>query len=181
LKKLNKKLSGEEGSGDCPVNGKIVYMKVLIVCASIHHGNTWKVAKVIADTMKAKLIRPHQFKNEMVDNYELIGFGSGVYMGRFHRSLRDIVQKMPKFGHKKAFMFSTSGLGESNYYNVFIKDFKIRLMKKGFEVVGSYNCKGWDTISFFKYFGGLNKGRPNKTDLDEAAKFAEEISDRIGG
>lgn len=46
------------------------------------------------------------------------------------------------------------------------------LVKHGLSVVGDFSCKGWDTNSFLKLFGGINKGRPNADDLEEARIFA---------
>ena len=45
-------------------------------------------------------------------------------------------------------------------------------MSKGYTVTGEFNCPGFNTNSFLKYFGGLNKGRPDAGDLEAAAAFA---------
>jgi flavodoxin len=42
-------------------------------------------------------------------------------------------------------------------------------------VVDEFNCKGFNTNSFLKLFGGINKGRPNDEDLRKAAEFASKL------
>jgi hypothetical protein len=50
---------------------------------------------------------------------------------------------------------------------------KQELVNKGFIIVDEFICKGFIDFSFIKYFfGGLNKKRPNKNDLDKAKEFA---------
>lgn len=49
------------------------------------------------------------------------------------------------------------------------------LISKGYQIVDEFSCVGFNTNSFLKYFGGLNKDRPNAEDLNEAAKFAERL------
>jgi flavodoxin len=38
--------------------------------------------------------------------------------------------------------------------------------------VGEFGCAGFNTNKFLKYFGGINKGRPNSEDLKHAEEFA---------
>jgi len=45
-------------------------------------------------------------------------------------------------------------------------------MSKEYIVKGEFSCKGFNTNSFIKFFGGMNKGRPNSEDLRNAAEFA---------
>lgn len=55
-----------------------------------------------------------------------------------------------------------------------------RLVLKGFRVLGSFSCRGFDTVGPLRLVGGLNKGRPNVRDLDLAA-FAARLRDRAAG
>ena len=50
-----------------------------------------------------------------------------------------------------------------------------RLLARGYEIVGEFNCAGFNTNSFLKYFGGLNKGRPNACDIAEAKAFGHKL------
>ena len=65
-------------------------MKTLIICKSTHHGNTQKVAEVIADVLEAKLVKPEELDINTVAEYDLVGFGSGIYCGKHHRDLLSV-------------------------------------------------------------------------------------------
>jgi flavodoxin len=64
---------------------------VLIICQSIHHGNTLKVAKVLAEQLKAEIKKPSEVKSTDIKKYDLIGFGSGMYDRKHHISLFELV------------------------------------------------------------------------------------------
>lgn len=52
---------------------------------------------------------------------------------------------------------------------------KETLQSKGYTIVDEFSCAGFNTNRFLKYFGGLNKGRPNEQDLKRAEAFAEKL------
>ena len=89
-------------------------MKTLIICKSIHHGNTQKVAEVIVDVLGAELVKPEELDINTVAEYDLVGFGSGIYYGKHHRDLLNVVDNLPSVGDKRAFIFSTSGIEGEN-------------------------------------------------------------------
>ena len=62
-------------------------MKVLIIYNSVHHGNTEKITKVIADELKTKMVKPSDEEASKWEEYDLIGFGSGIYFGKHHESI----------------------------------------------------------------------------------------------
>jgi flavodoxin len=142
-------------------------MKVLIVYNSVHHGNTEKIAKVIADELKAKMVKPAEEEVNKLSEYDLIGFGSGIYMSKHHESIFQLVEKLPAVKDKKAFVFCTSGFLKN--YNEPLKE---KLTAKGFQVVGEFSCKGFDTFGPFKLIGGINKGLPNEEDCRKVQEFA---------
>jgi flavodoxin len=39
-------------------------------------------------------------------------------------------------------------------------------------IVDEFGCAGLNTNGFLKFFGGMNKGRPNAEDLKQAEDFA---------
>lgn len=82
--------------------------------------------------------------------------------------------------HTAAFTFLTSGAREIPLlgYHRPIRD---RLEQKGFEVIGSFSCRGFDTVGPFGFIGGINRGRPNEHDLGRAAAFAARMRKRAGG
>ena len=149
-------------------------MKTLIVYASVHHKNTEKVAKVIAAELGADLMLAAKAHSDTVTTYDLIGFGSGIYDHNFHQALLHFVETLPTVTGKQAFVFSTCGVGGTRRHAAF----KELLASRGFSVVGDFSCKGWDTNSFFKVFGGINKGRTNEEDLQEARVFARGLKEK---
>jgi flavodoxin len=143
--------------------------KTLIIYKSIHHGNTLKIAKVIAKELDADIVDPSKFNITDFQKYDIIGFGSGIYNGEHHRSLFEFLKNIPLQKGKKAFLFSTATL----CYAKMQEPFKKELLKKWFSLIGEFMCKGFIDYGFLKYFfGGLNKGRPNQSDLYNARKFA---------
>jgi flavodoxin len=146
-------------------------MKTLIIYASVHHHNTEKVANVIAEILGADLLKAGQVEKDVLNSYERIGFGSGIYYGKFHRLIREFVQSLPMQNQKKAFTFSTSGQG-INKYN---ESIELSLKQKGFITTGMFSCKGFDTWGPFKIIGGLAKGKPDAEDLENAKAFANQL------
>jgi flavodoxin len=147
-------------------------MKALIIYISVHHGNTEKIAKVMANILDAALLQVKQADADILEQYDLIGFGSGIYFGKHHKSLLDFVDKLPMFGNKKVFIFSTSGLRKIWLVHDFDKALEERLRRKGFNIIGEFSCRGLDTYRATKLVGGINKGRPNVQDLKQAEDFA---------
>ena len=147
-------------------------MKSLLILFSYHHNNTEKIANVFAKVLDAQIKTPQQVNPEELQEYDLIGFGSGIYSGKHHEYLLDLADKLPQVTNKKAFIFSTSAItGEEKV----AKDHSLlreKLQSKGYMIVDEFSCKGFNTNSFLKLFGGMNKGRPNAEDLKHAEEFA---------
>jgi flavodoxin len=145
--------------------------KILILYFSFHHKNTEKIAKAMAEVLSADLVEVTRANPEMILSYDLIGFGSGIYAFSHHKSLFEFLKKLNPV-QKKAFIFSTSGAPNGM---IFHKKLKKELIKKGFEIIGEFNCPGFDTFGPFKIGGGINKGRPNENDIQKAKEFAKKI------
>jgi flavodoxin len=150
-------------------------MKAIIIYISVHHGNTEGIARVMANTLEAVLLQVRDTDANMLGQYDLIGFGSGIYFGRHHKGLLDFVDKLPTMKHKKAFIFSTSGLRKIPFVHDFDKPLMKKLKRKGFDIIGEFSCRGLDTYRATKLVGGINKGRPNAGDLRQAEYFAESL------
>lgn len=153
-------------------------MKTLIIYVSVHHGNTEKVANVMANALNADLLQVKQADASMFEQYDLVGFGSGIYFGRHHESLLDFVDKLPELRNKKAFIFSTSGLRKIPFIHDFDKPLREKLQRKGFNIIGEFSCRGYDTSQAAMIIGGVNRGRPNAQDLQEAEDFARGLKNR---
>jgi flavodoxin len=153
-------------------------MKALIIYISVHHGNTERVAKVMANILDADLLQVEQADASMLEQYDLIGFGSGIYFFRHHGRLLAFVDKLPMLRNKKAFIFSTSGLRKIPFFHDFDKPLKEKLQRKGFDIISEFSCRGYDTYRATKLVGGINRGRPNAQDLKQAEDFANSLKNR---
>ena len=149
-------------------------MKTLIVYTSVHHQNTEKVAKVMAAELEADLTPTGNAKPETLAAYYLVGFGSGIYFGKHHKTLLQFVETLPPLAQKQVFVFSTSGDGK--VHHAALKD---KLVNKGFVIVDEFCCRGWDTVGPLKLFGGINKGRPDENDLAGARAFAQGLKNKM--
>jgi len=152
-------------------------MKTLILYTSVHHGNTEKVVKAMASVLNADLLRVEQADENVLAGYDLIGFGSGIYFGRHHESLLNFVDRLPMLRNKKAFILSTSGLRRIRPIYDFDKPLREKLQQKGFNIIGEFSCRGFDTSRAAKIIGGINKGRPNAKDLQKAEEFARGLKE----
>jgi flavodoxin len=157
-------------------------MKSLVVVFSYHHNNTEKIANACAKVLGTKVKTPQQVKPEEIAEYDLVGFGSGIYSATFDPSVLDLADRLPRAGTTKAFLFSTFGAPAVVAGGDFIKNnhsqIREKLQAKGYMVIGEFGCAGWNTNSFLKYFGGLNKGRPDANDLQNAEAFARQMKEK---
>lgn len=150
-------------------------MKILIIYQSIYHGNTKKIAQAMAEVLKAKLVQPDELFEKNLAEYDLIGFGSGIYFGKHYRGLLELIDTLSNLKNKRCFIFSTSGLKEGGIFNRFSRTIKTKLTTKGFNIVGEFACRGYDTAGPLKFIGGMHKGRPHEQDLAKARMFAESL------
>jgi flavodoxin len=150
-----------------------IVMKSLIILVSYHHNNTQKIADVFAKVLDAQIKTPEQIKPDELQQYDLIGFGSGIYAGRHHRTLRKFADELPKIANKKAFIFSTcANTKNSPKYHSTLRE---ELQSKGYSIAGEFNCAGLNTWGPFKLIGGTKKGRPDADDLRLAEEFAKNL------
>lgn len=95
--------------------------------------------------------------------------------------LRKLIRQLPATGyHTAAFTFFTSGAREIPLLG-YHRPIREKLEEKGFEVIGSFSCRGFDTVGPFGFIGGINRGRPDDHDLDRAAAFAARVRRRAAG
>ncbi len=157
----------------------MLQMKALLVLFSYHHNNTERIANVFAKVLDAQIKTPQQIDPEELQEYSLVGFGSGIYSDKHHKSLLDLAEKLPQVTNRKAFLFSTSAmLGEKKVAEDH-STLREKLQSKGYMIVDEFACKGFNTNSFMKYVGGMNKGRPNAEDLKHAEEFAQNLKANI--
>jgi len=147
-------------------------MKTAIVYASVHHKNTEKVVKAIVEKHpEIELIDATKTILKDLASYDLIGFASGIFYGKFHKSLLSfITENLPL--RKKVFVMYTCGSDRAETY---LKDIKDLIKSKECTLTAAYSCLAYDTFGPFKLIGGLNKGHPNEADLQKAVDFYESL------
>jgi flavodoxin len=150
-------------------------MKTLILCKSVHHQNTTLIARVMADVLSADLRAPEETSPDILKDYDLIGFGSGIYFGRFHSALRACIDQLPDVASsgRSAFVFSTAGL--PSLWRWWHRPLKALLKNKGFIVVAEFHCSGFDTFGPLWLFGGIHRRHPDHHDEERAAEFARQL------
>lgn len=149
----------------------------LLVCKSVHHGNTATVARAMAEALGSGTLiaAPEEIPYTTLDRYDLIGVGSGIYFGRMHAALFTWLASLPDAITlvRPAFVFSTSGLpflAKAGHAPL-----KKLLARKGFDVVGEFSCRGFDSWGPLWFAGGLNRRRPDERDLQRAREFARRL------
>ena len=145
--------------------------KIIIFYHTQHGNNTKKLVEAIKS--KYNSIEIHQTPCEIIDvsSYDFVGFASGVYFWYFGKTIYQQIEKLEGMNGKKCFCLSTSGAGGS------FKDcFKNEIEKKGGIFLGGFEVPGHTNYFPLSIFGGLNKGRPNEEDFNNAIKFLEEIT-----
>lgn len=153
-------------------------MKSLIVCVSKSHGNTRRVADRMAEVLGAEVLEPESVDPRQLREYDLVGFGSGIYYMAFDARIRKLIGRLPDVDGVRAFTFFTSGARQMPLMD-YTKPIRVPLAAKGFEVLDSFSCRGFDTVGPFGFIGGINRGRPGDHDLDRAAAFAERLRNRV--
>ena len=143
-------------------------MRKAIVYASVHHGNTEKLIKRIAEECRVDLIDAIKQMNADLNDYDIIGFASGIYYSKFHKSILKFIEKNLA-DDKKVFLICTYG-GSANF-----KSIEQILNKKHASVVGKFGCKGYDTFGPFKLVGGIAKGHPDEEDMKNAVDFVKRL------
>ncbi len=145
-------------------------MKAVIICHSEHHGNTRKIAEAVSEVLDAKVVFSQEARGLDIQEYDLVGFGSGIYYGNFHKLMYDYLARLPQQRGKKAFLFSTTG--SKTYGERAHKKFSASLQAKGFVITGEFSCLGFDTALSAE---GINRGHPTAADLKRAREFADTL------
>lgn len=145
-------------------------MKTAIVYYSAHHENTKKLLDAISAGADVTLIDAAKATDCDLSEYDIVGFASGIYFSKFHRSVIELAKsRLPE--NKKVFFIYTCGSKKSSYTNAI----SAAVSEKSAVILGSFGCRGYDTYGPFKLIGGIAKGRPNDEDLAKAREFYNNI------
>lgn len=149
-------------------------MKTAIIYYSRHHENTKKLIDKIAKTREITLIDASNTQNFDLTDYDLIGFASGIYYSKFHKSVLEFAKNQLPMD-KQVFFLYTYGAEKDTY----TKSIEAVTSQKHAKVMGSFGCLGLDTFGPFKLVGGIAKGHPNQEDLNQANQFFEDMVKKI--
>lgn len=153
--------------------------KILIVVYSYHHMNTERVAHVIGEKLEAEIKHPDEINIEEIQDYDFVGFGAGIDSGKHYKPILELANSLPEIKNKKAFVFSTSAIYSEKKMLKDHSALKSILVSKGYDIVDEFSCVGFNTNLFLKWFGGMNKGRPNEADFLKAEEFADKLKKAI--
>ena len=81
-------------------------MKTLIIVSSTYLGNTMKVAKAMAEDLKATVLTPMEAAQSDISAFDLIGFGSGINFASHNKEIILLMKNISIKG-QKVFIFST--------------------------------------------------------------------------
>lgn len=143
-------------------------MKTAIIYYSRHHGNTKKLLDAIAARHEVELIDATEVRSLDLSPYDLIGFASGIYYMKFHKSVSSLAENCLPRG-KRVFLILTGGMKSPN----FTKGMAKIIEAVGAELVGEYASLGFDTFGPFKLIGGVAKGHPDQEEIEGAVTFFE--------
>ncbi|MCR4595798.1 MAG: flavodoxin family protein [Lachnospiraceae bacterium] len=147
-------------------------MKNCIVYASTHHGNTKKVVDAIVNETGVEVIDATQVHEKNLSEYDLIGFASGIFFTKFSEQVLNFA-RVNLVKDKKVFFIATAG----NPLDINFRAIEEIAEEKNCQVVGRYQCKGFDKFGPFKIVGGIQKGHPDESELAEAVEFYKGIVD----
>ncbi len=141
-------------------------MKTAIVYYSKHHGNTRKLLDAIAAQNEVTLIDVTQTPEAELSSYDRVGFASGIYYSKFHKSLLKFAQARLPEG-TPTFLLYTYGAKKAGYTDAI----RAVLCQRNAKLLGEYGCFGFNTFGPFKLIGGMAKGHPDAAELAAACEF----------
>lgn len=147
--------------------------RVAILYKSMHHGNTKKLLDaIVAAHPDVVLVEAGRASFDPAA-FDVVGFASGIYMGKAHKAVRQALAEMDAAQGKEAFFLYTCGSEKDGgkYGETFVD----ALREKGFRTLGAWWCLGYDTFGPLLLIGGLYKGRPNEKDRADAVAFFERM------
>ena len=145
-------------------------MKTAICYYSRHHGNTLKVLEVMARGNDINLIDVTARTAVHLEEYDCIGFASGIYYSKFQKSVLDFAGQYLPEGKDVFFVYTCGSMGKG-----YTKAIAEAAAAKKAHILGEYGCRGFDTFGPFKLVGGIAKGHPDADDLQKAKDFYQSI------
>lgn len=150
-------------------------MKIAVCCYSRHHGNTRKVLEAMAQEGGLELIDVTARRAVRLEEYDCIGFASGIYGFAFHQAVTQFARQYLPEGKPVFFVYTygiTKGTGAKAEAEI--------ARERGCPVLGEFGCRGFDTFGPFRLMGGIAKGHPDARELEDARRFYRELRQRAG-
>ena len=151
-------------------------MKTAVIYYSRHHGNTKKLLDAIAARHDITCIDAANTQRADLTGYDRIGFASGIYYGKFHRTVLQLAESSLPAG-KCVFFLYTYGAKREGY----TKAIEAVARAKSARIVGAFGCPGWNTFGPFRLIGGMAKGHPDADELAQAVRFYENLAGAESG
>lgn len=143
-------------------------MKTAVVYYSRHHANTKKLIDALGKDVTT--IDAAQVKEADLSAYDAVGFASGIYYSKFHKTVLEFARKNLPEG-KPVFFLYTYGAEKTGYTKAISEAVAVHHAK----VLGEYGCLGFNTFGPFKLIGGIAKGHPADGEIAAAAKFYQDL------
>lgn len=124
-------------------------------------GNTRKVAVAIAEELG---ITAKDVTASSTDDAKILFLGSGTYGGKPGEAMMKFIESGNFLGRNVAIFGTSASLTGSQKLISAMTDI---LKQKSATILGNYHCKGKFIL--------VNRGHPNKEDMDNAKKFAREM------
>lgn len=143
-------------------------MKTAIIYYSKHHENTKKVLDAIksASSDDITFIDVTTQDSANLEEYDAIGFASGIYYSKFEKRVLAFAQNHLPEG-KDVFFIYTFGAKKEGY----TKSIREAVAGKNANIIGEYGCLGFNTYGPFKIIGGIAKNHPNADEINDAIAF----------
>lgn len=148
-------------------------MKTAICYYSRHHGNTLAVLDAMTEGCDVDLIDVTARMAVRLDQYDRIGFASGIYFSKFSPVVVNFARQYLPEGREVFFVYTYGAPKVSLPGNI-----TAAVKEKGCRILGQFGCRGYDTFGPFKLIGGLAKGHPDAQDLKKAKQFFEGLGCR---
>lgn len=148
-------------------------MKTAIIYYSKHHGNTRKLLDAIKENSSDEitLIDVTAIKSPDLNDYDRIGFASGIYYSKFEKRVLTFAKEHLPQG-KNVFFVYTYGAEKKGYTNAI----REAIADKNANILGEYGCFGFNTFGPFKLIGGIAKNHPTTDEINGAVQFYNSLA-----
>jgi hypothetical protein len=113
-----------------------------------------------------------------LSEFDVIGFCSRhLLWKKLDKTLLEFAGNLPK-PTVKNICFLNGRCNSQKRPTKFHEKLKNNLTPKGYEVVGEFNCPGFDTFEALRLIGGINKGGSNEEDVTQSQTFAQNLKEK---